>query len=352
MVVPTATAAPGATSTPRPTTPSSTASATALVSSSPDVTPQPSLTGPSYTNPVYDSDFPDPHVVRVDDAYYAYATDTGTSNVPVIRSTDLAAWEQVGDALPGLPAWAQPNFGNTWAPSVIQIGDSFVLYFVSRDKVADKQCIGVGVAEVPEGPFRDESDEAFICQADLGGSIDPFAFQDVDGKLYLYWKNDGNCCGKPVGLWVQRLSDDGLTLRGEPVELIRRDQAWEIPLIENPAVIERDGQYYLFYSANWWESQDYAVGYAVCETATGPCVKPQEGPIFQKTDEVRGPGGEAFVTDTYGNLWMTYHAWTGADVGYPRGKRSLRIDPVSFDADGVPVINGPTSDPQPLPSTP
>ena len=30
-----------------------------------------------------------------------------------------------------------------------------------------------------------------------------------------------------------------------------------------------------------------------------------------------GPGGEAFFTDDEGNLWMAYHAWTGANVGYP-----------------------------------
>lgn len=32
--------------------------------------------------------------------------------------------------------------------------------------------------------------------------------------------------------------------------------------------------YYLFYSANWYASYQYAVGYATCTTPVGPCVKP------------------------------------------------------------------------------
>jgi beta-xylosidase len=182
----------------------------------------------------------------------------------------------------------------------------------------------------------------------MGGSIDPYPFVDTDGTPYLLWKNDGNCCGLPVKLWAQELSEDGLALLGEPVALIERDQAWERPLIENPAMWAHEGQYYLLYSANWWESFEYAVGYAVCETVLGPCVKPQEEPILSYTPEVMGPGGEAFFTDAEGNLWLAYHAWRGPDVGYPGGIRSLRIDPVSFE-DGMPVIQGPTSDPQPLP---
>jgi hypothetical protein len=46
---------------------------------------------------------------------------------------------------------------------------------------------------------------------------------------------------------------------------------------------------------------------------------------------------------------MVYHAWEGHFIGYPQGKRSLRIDPLRFGADGTPLVSGPTTDPQPLP---
>jgi len=96
---------------------------------SPALTAEPTeLVGPSFTNPVYKHDFPDPHVIRVDDTYYAYSTNTGGTNIPVLTSTDLVNWDSRGDALPALPKWAMLNFGNVWAPGVIQVEDQFVMY--------------------------------------------------------------------------------------------------------------------------------------------------------------------------------------------------------------------------------
>jgi len=325
------------------------ASSSPAISASPSNSVAPSIAGPSYDNPVYDHDFPDPAAIPVDTGYFAYSTNSSSVNIPVIESADLATWEQVGDAMPALPKWAALGFGNTWAPGVIQIGDSYVMYFVDHDQASNFQCIGVATATTPQGSFHDENDSPFICQTDLGGSIDPFPFEDTDGSLHLLWKNDGNCCGKPVIIWSQKLSADGSKLLGQPTEMIKQDQAWEIPLVENPAVVANAGKYYLFYSANRWDSRDYSVGYALCESISGPCVKPQSGPIFQSTNEARGPGGESFVTDADGNLWMLYHAWTGSQIGYPQGKRSLRIDPLTFAADGTPQITGPTTDPEPFP---
>jgi beta-xylosidase len=303
----------------------------------------------TYSNPVYPNDFPDPHVIRVGDTYYAYSTNTGTSNVPVIESSDLVSWERIGDAMPALPEWARLGFGDTWAPGVIEHDDGFLLYFVSRDDASSRQCIGLATATSPEGPFHDDSAAPLVCQRELGGSIDPFPYRAADGGLYLYWKNDGNCCAQPVHLWVQPLTDDGLGLAGEPVQLIERDQPWEIPLVENPAMIEADGDHYLLYSANRWDSHEYAVGYATCDTVTGPCRKPEEEPVLSFTPEVMGPGGQVVVEGPDGGLWIVYHAWTGPDVGYPAGMRSMRIDRIEF-RDGRPVVAGPTADPQPAPT--
>ena len=339
VVSPTPSAEPTATQTEPPAntaTPAETSTATAL-------------SGPSFTNPVYAEDFPDPYILPVGDEYYGYATTNGnTINIRAIRSDDLVNWEELGDALPALPEWAMLNSGYTWAPGVLQTEDQFIMYYVARDEDFDRQCIGIAVSEDPNGPFRDPNDEAFICQNELGGSIDAHPFKDDDGKLYLLWKNDGNCCAMEVALWIQELSPDGMNLIGEPVKLIRMDQPWERPLIENPAMVKHNDNYYLFYSGNWWESHEYAVGYAICETVTGPCEKPLDEPWFKYEAPVMGPGGQMFFTDFEGNLWMAYHAWTGADVGYPEGERSLHIDLITFEGD-KPVTNGPTYTPQLLP---
>jgi beta-xylosidase len=313
-------------------------------------TPTPDMpAGPTYTNPVYDDDFPDPFVLRVGSVYYAYATNVRSNNVPVLRSTDLAIWEKLGDALPLLPKWARSGASLTWAPSVLPRGHRYVLYFTARDHASDRQCIGRAIADAPDGKFKDDSPRPFICQADLGGSIDPSPFVDEDSSAWLLWKNDGNCCGLSVGLWIQQLSDDGLSLVGRPVELLRHDRAWEAPLIEGPSMLKHGGRYYLFYSANWYESADYAVGYAVAEAITGPYRKmTTDGPLFAGRGDVAGPGGQEFFRDVKGNLWMAYHAWDARFVGYAKlGRRSLRIDRVTFVGD-TPMLHGPTTGPQPL----
>ena len=310
-------------------------------------TPSP-LPGPSFTNPVYNRDFPDPHIILVGDTYYAYSTNSYPSNIPGLKSTDLVHWENLGDVLPALPKWSVPEWKYAWAPSVIQVDDTFVMYYTARDRESDRQCIGRAVSDDPAGPFADESEKPMICQVDLGGSIDPYSFRDDDGKLYLLWKNDGNCCFLGVSLWIQELTEDGLNLVGEPRKLLNRDQNWELPLIENPAMVEHNDSYYLFYSANKWDSLYYAIGYAVCETVLGPCEKPLSGPWIDYENPVMGPGGQSFFTDEEGNLWMAYHAWTGANIGNANGQRSLRLDLVTFEGD-QPVTNGPTYTPQLLP---
>jgi beta-xylosidase len=311
-----------------------------ILATPPVVTP-PVLT---HTNPVFPQDFPDPFILPVGDGYFAYATNSGHMNVQVLHSPDLVTWRRTGttgDALPKLPPWAAAYQSLTWAPSVLARDGEFILYFVARNVAVGRQCIGMAVGSDPAGPFVAAPDGPLICQTDEGGSIDPEPFVDANGDLYLLWKNDGNCCDLPVWLYAQRLSDDGKSLQGEPARLITVDQAWEKPLIENPSMVLHEGKYYLIYSANWWESADYAVGYAVCDSPLGPCRKPQDGPILAANETEAGPGGASFFHDHAGALWMAYHAWTPPHIGYARGQRSLHLARVVF-ADGVPTIYRPT----------
>src|SRR5215208_3639572 len=76
----------------------------------------------TFTNPVLDQDFPDPDVLKVNDVYYAYATNANDLNIQSARSTDLVHWEVLGDALPALPDWAVQTFGWAWAPEVFSPG--------------------------------------------------------------------------------------------------------------------------------------------------------------------------------------------------------------------------------------
>ncbi len=310
----------------------------------------PALTEDSFQNPVLRADFADPGVLKVGDTFYAYATNAIGKNVQVARSTDLVKWEQLPDAMPALASWARPGGSLVWAPEVVQVGEQFLLYYTARDKASDKQCIGVAISAKPEGRFKDPNDKPFICQADQGGSIDASPFYDGD-KLYLYWKNDGNCCLKPTYLYVQELTPDGLSLVGEPTQLVRNDAPWEGTLVEAPTMIKRDEAYYLFFSANGYAGPLYAVGYAVCESAIGPCQDAPENPILKsRMDQkplVMGPGHQAIV-QIEDETWILYHAWEITSAGLRGNRRFMFLDELEWQ-DGKPVMQGPTTDPQPKP---
>jgi beta-xylosidase len=299
---------------------------------------QKSLFQKTIEHPAFSADFPDPFVMRVGSQYYAYATNAGACNVQVLRANSTPnSWEWVGEGLPELPAWATSHDELTWAPAVLERNGRYVMYYTARATDMHVQSISVAVADSPVGPFLDNSTRPLICPTALGGAIDPSPFIDVDGKAYLLWKNDGNSRKLRTSLWIQELSDDGMSLVGEPVELIHEDQAWEYPLIEGPSMVHHDGQYYLFYSANDYQGEHYAIGYAVGSSVMGPFTKPLDKPWLSSFGAVRGPGGQEFFTDEAGGLWMAYHAWTLPHVGYPRGKRSLFIDRIVFQA-GNPLL--------------
>ncbi|WP_020386671.1 glycoside hydrolase family 43 protein [Kribbella catacumbae] len=290
-----------------------------------------------FTNPVYDNNFADPHVIAVGDQYYAYATNGPLGNVQTLKSTDLVSWDQVGDALPSLPAWTSP--GKVWAPEVaVQGTDRFVMYYTTSDTASGRQCIGVAVASKPEGPFVDKSSKPLICQVAEGGSIDASPFEDSSGRRWLYWKNDGNAVSVDTWIYVSQLAPDGLTLTGEPTRLIKQTLPWEGNLVEAPYVVERNGKFHLFYSANAFDKAEYAVGHALCTTPTGPCTKTGD-PILTSSNDAAGPGHNMVLLkdDRY---WFVYHAWDPALVGVDPPGRTMWLSELTWNGD-VPAVQPP-----------
>jgi beta-xylosidase len=339
--------------TPTPPPPSPTLTAVLLATptpppptTEPTLAPTPTLGPGMFVNPVLDQDFPDPDSLKVGDTYYAYATNTTNINIQAAKSTDLVHWQLLRDALPVLPAWAQPN--NTWAPEVTTTADgkSYVMYFAAQMSGGKYECIGVATSAAPDGRFRSPATTPLICPQADGGAIDPASFTDSDGTRYLLWKNDGNCCGAHTWLWIQKIAADGLTLLDQPHQIIKEDLLWEGNVIEAPTLWKQGSKYYLFYSANAYNSINYAVGYAVADSILGPYTKAPEPLLKSRMDQrpiVVGPGGQDITVDKQGRTWMLYHTWDPT-VTY----RNLNIDRLDWQGD-TPVLAGPHKEPEPAP---
>jgi beta-xylosidase len=290
-------------------------------------------------------------ITTTEGIYYAYATNASGKNIQVARSEDLVTWRVLVDAMPALPTWARLGGSLVWAPEVMQIGDKYVLYYTARDKESDRQCVGVATSDKPEGRFTDTNDRPLVCQTEEGGTIDAHPFRDGD-KLYLYYKNDGNCCNMATWLYVQEMAPDGLSLVGEPTRLVRNDRAWEGGVVEAPTMWKQGDKYYLFFSANSYAGMEYAVGYATCESAVGPCEDAPENPILASQMDVNppvvGPGHQTIVVDDDGETWLVYHVWEITSAGLRGNARHMWIDKLEWEGD-KPVVRGPTASPQEVP---
>jgi Glycosyl hydrolases family 43 len=310
----------------------------------------------AYQNPLTPDDAPDPDIVSVNGTYYAFTTGGTFGHIQELQSTDLADWTPVPSPGPlaAEPTWVNP--GLEWAPSVAEMDGTWVMFYATFAEYFDAECITEAFASTVAGPYVNSATGPFVClpsPAAKGstynaGDIDPDVFVDGNGTPYLLWKANPGGLAASATIWSQPLSPDGRSFApgSSATELIDQDQSWELT-VENPDLVLHGGTYYLFYSGGTYESSSYGVGYAVCAGPSGPCGKPDDQPILQSRTSVVGPGGEWAFQDGAGQWWMAYAAWTAGAVGYPRGARSLRMDPLCF-VDGDPVVPGPTTTPQPL----
>jgi len=309
------------------------------------------LAEPSFV-PVYKDNFPDPFVVANGGEFIAYATNDGI-NLPMLVSRDLVTWTPVGDTagkrLDGMPVLAPwVKAGRTWAPEVMRVGNRWLLYYTASHRGKNVQCIGVASADNPRGPFRDSSAEPMLCQFELGGTIDANPFRDADGKLYLYYKSDGNAVGKGTAIWGQQMTADGLKVIGAPVEMSKDDKKWEMKVVEAPTMVRSPTGYAMFYSAGYygWNAEDrispYSMGYASCAGPLGPCKDAPENPILHSFRDreagcLSGPGHQS-IFQAGGRSFITFHAWA-ATSGCRKleDERYLYVAPL-FWKDGKPQL--------------
>jgi beta-xylosidase len=286
--------------------------------------------------PVIATNTPDPSILRYRKSYYLVNTSGGPKNVFSIRkSSDLVNWERIGPVFPRAPKWTA---GTYWAPELHRApgGKGFLCYYTATHAKTGMKSIGVARAATLEGPWRDLG-KPLVHTRKGGGVIDPNFFTDRKGRSFLLYKNDGNAIGKKTHIWIQRLRRDGMTPRGQPKRILVNDRAWEGALIEAPEMKVRGKFYYLFYSANGYGSDKYAVGVARSRSPFGP-FKKHKGPILSSSRKWKGPGHNSpLIRGPDGKQYIAYHAWKAGKILQEPG-RLLLMDRVHWE-NGWPRIN-------------
>ena len=264
--------------------------------------------------PVIDADAPDPSVIRVADTYYAAAT---SGNKPQAyqryRSKDLLNWEPMGFIFDEWPEWTNGSF---WAPELFDLYGRTMCYYTARQKSDGTSCIGVAMADGPEGKFKDYGPLVKTTNE----AIDAFVFRDGT-QLYITWKAYGlDPSKRPIELLCQRLSDDGLHLEGEPFMLLRDDERQGM---EGQCVFRQGEWWYILYSIRdcCSPNSDYAVSVARSHSIQGPWEKYEGNPILEGKGAMQSCGHGTMVRTPSGEMYYLCHAYY---VGrYKEGRKAV-----------------------------
>ena len=297
-----------------------------------------------YQNPVFERVFADPSVVRAPDgSFVAYATyndwggDRPRRSILVARSATLTDWTDAGEALAEKPDWKDAD--GLWAPDVTRLDGRYVLYYSLTEFGDSDPAIGVAVSATPTDTFTDRGPLLRSSEAGVPNSIDPYLLVD-EGTPYLFW-------GSKAGIYGCRLTDDGLSLAGEPFQIAGAG-------VEAATLLRRRGRYYFLGSRGTCcegaeSTYHVVVGRATSlrgpyRNRTGESLLEATGTtILHGDDTFAGPGHTDVVADDAGTDWLVYHAYERADPwAGPAPRRVLMVDPLRW-RDGWPRV--PTASP-------
>lgn len=314
----------------------------------------------TFKNPLSITNIGDPFVLKASDGkYYMYAT-SAPNGYYVWSSENMLDWEKLSYAYQAEPdSWGVKDF---WAPEVVEHKGKYYMYYSARWKENNSLRVGVAVSDKPEGPFVNIENKPMF---DFGyAAIDADVIVDEDGRKYMYYSRD--CSENLVAgrheshIYGIELSEDMLSVKGEPRLLAKPEQEWELQSgnewrwNEGPLVFKKDGTYYMMYSGNFYGEKYYSIGYAISKSPLGPFEKYKGNPIVsyvESKDEliVSGPGHNSLTISPDGKeYYIVYHSHT--DPVIRGGNRQVCIDKLGFREDGTIYVNGPTITAQPLPS--
>ncbi|MDF9830622.1 glycoside hydrolase family 43 protein [Parabacteroides sp. PF5-6] len=108
---------------------------------------------------------------------------------------------------------------------------------------------------------------------------DPFILKASDGKFYMYGTSEPNGFRAYSSDNLKDWNDEGLVYTGATAD------SWTVDCFWAPEVYERNGKYYIWYSANWKnnptnELEMFRIGVAVADQPTGPFREMNGGPLF------------------------------------------------------------------------
>ena len=291
----------------------------------------------------------DPTVIKDRDTYYLFSTRAG---IAVRCSKDLVTWRLCGDVFAHLPGWAVtdvPGLRGIWAPDISFFNGKYHLYYSASTFGSNRSSIGLitnPTLDPTSDKFKWEDQGKIISSSntDDWNAIDPNIVMDEAGEPWLsfgsFW---GGIKLRKIDVTNGKLSTKDTKL----YSLASRPRSAELPgAIEAPAIIRRDGYYYLFVSFDFCcrgINSTYNVRVGRSKQVTGPYVDRDGKDLMNEGGTLvvtggkrwRGPGHCTVLQEAAGDK-LVYHAYD-ADA---RGVSTLRIAPITWTG-GWPTVPAP-----------
>lgn len=282
-------------------------------------------------NPVFPGWYADPEAVIFDKKYWIYPTYSAPYNQQIFldafSSPDLVNWTKhprIIDSTAVKWAWRA-----MWAPSIVEKGGKYYLFFGANDIQDDKKDvggIGIGVADSPAGPFRDYLGKPLVDKIINGAQpIDQYVFKDKDGQYYLIYGGWRHCN-------IAKLKDDFTGFVPFPDGTTFREITPK-GYVEGPTMFIRNGKYYFMWSEGGWTGPNYSVAYAVADSPFGPFERVDK--ILKQDPKVATGAGHHSVIQVPGKdqWYIVYHRrpLTETDGNH----RETCIDKMEFDGKGL-----------------
>lgn len=290
-------------------------------------------TGVRYSgNPLFEGWYADPHAAIYNQRYWVFPTYSAAYAdqvfIDCFSSENLVDWtrhERIIDTT--AVQWADSCL---WAPATHEKEGKYYLFFAANDvHEGEVGGIGVGVADRPEGPYRDLLGKPLVNEIVNGAQpIDQFVWEE-DGEYLMYYGGWGHCN-------VVRLKSDFTGLLpfddGEQYKEITPEH-----YVEGSFMIKRGGMYYFMWSEGGWGGPGYSVAYAISDNPLGPFER--IGKIIEPDESVAGSAGHHSVINIPGtdDWYIFYHRRPITETA--RDHRATCIEKMEFDADGfiIPV---------------
>lgn len=327
----------------------------------------------NFSNPVQD-DGADPWIFY-NNGYYYYIATAG-SVLRLRRAMNIGDLPYAQSKIVYDPEEGKPWSKNLWSPEIhyysdeqIGAGNGGWYCYIACDN-GDNKHHRMYVIKCLDGndlfgrwgnPITGEVNVPQRIEAkDIEGFDDRWAAGQTDiiinGQLYMMYVTEN---GRGTIDFYQTINivkmTNPWTITGQSYPICKSEYDWEMhghavsqttgkiwpKVVEGGTAVYGDnGEVYIIYSGSGYWTTYYALGqlkYMGGDPLDVNNWKKSPEPIFSKNGQINGCGHASYVTDTSGQRWICYHAYTGTNTD---SKRDAFIETYTVDANGVTIGNG------------